>query len=651
MRRAIKCQVLTLVALLVLVIMLSGILTASGGNTSTSSGVEQPKVTEPAAQAGVQQPTDKSNEPGGELKPLPKPKDSVTVPGSPPIEPGAPLPEPGAPLPEPAAPPTSLKQATTQTPGVTVTAGADEQVPVPQFIDGPLVAVVEALIYEDTNADGVYNEPLILIDGVTVSLSRLEPAGGQTFISSKVSGPGGYGPFGIPLFPWPGGWVGWNQLPTSIGEQPFVDYALELTVPPGYYSTNGTTRVGRVWAQNLEHPVCWWRYFYLEDGAFALARKSKITGYKFRDMNENGKKDEGEEGIGGVTIKLNDDEQTAVTNGEGYYSFDVKPGTYTVAVDETTAPGYYPTSPTSLDVEVAAGQQKDNNNFGNAPYGSISGHKWEDEDKDGKHEQDNPPVKGVTIKLTGTTNVGGETVNLETVTGDDGSYSFTNLKAGSYTVSEEVDTDIWLAVSPADGTIELTLTPGQEAKDVDFLNQRIAQPQPGSISGHKWNDKNRNGKKDSGELPIAGVTIKLVGTTVTGQAVSKQTTTGADGSFSFTGLEAGAYTVSEEVPVGWDATSDVSVGVTLTTGQNLTGIDFLNAQQGGQPEPTPTPGTTTTTPTTLPHTGMNQVPMSVTAGLSILLGLAMLIAGIVRRRQQQLLLARTSATVSGREWK
>jgi LPXTG-motif cell wall-anchored protein len=109
--------------------------------------------------------------------------------------------------------------------------------------------------------------------------------------------------------------------------------------------------------------------------------------------------------------------------------------------------------------------------------------------------------------------------------------------------------------------------------------------------------------------------------------------------------------VSEEVPVGWDATSDVSVGVTLTTGQNLTGIDFLNAQQGGQPEPTPTPGTTTTTPTTLPHTGMNQVPMSVTAGLSILLGLAMLIAGIVRRRQQQLLLARTSATVSGREWK
>jgi hypothetical protein len=60
---------------------------------------------------------------------------------------------------------------------------------------------------------------------------------------------------------------------------------------------------------------------------------------------------------------------------------------------------------------------------------------------------------------------------------------------------------------------------------------------------------------------------------------------------------------------------------------------------------------TPTAETTLPFTGMNQMPFGVTAGLSMLLGMALLAGGIVQRRKQQLALARTSTHVPARERK
>ena len=71
---------------------------------------------------------------------------------------------------------------------------------------------------------------------------------------------------------------------------------------------------------------------------------------------------------------------------------------------------------------------------------------------------------------------------------------------------------------------------------------------PSDISGHVFEDCNNNGVFEpvaNSEEPIAGVTVTLSGTEMIGQAVSTTTTTGADGSYSFTNLQPGTYQISE----------------------------------------------------------------------------------------------------------
>ncbi len=65
----------------------------------------------------------------------------------------------------------------------------------------------------------------------------------------------------------------------------------------------------------------------------------------------------------------------------------------------------------------------------------------------------------------------------------------------------------------------------------------------GSIGDFVWEDENRNGIQDAGELGIAGITVTL------GGAATATTTTAADGSYHFNNLNAGTYSVTFATPV------------------------------------------------------------------------------------------------------
>jgi SdrD B-like domain len=72
--------------------------------------------------------------------------------------------------------------------------------------------------------------------------------------------------------------------------------------------------------------------------------------------------------------------------------------------------------------------------------------------------------------------------------------------------------------------------------------------QNASLSGYVYLDSNRNGVRDSGESPLSGITITLTGFDAIGNPVSVATVTLDDGSYTFTGLAAGTYQLTEDLP-------------------------------------------------------------------------------------------------------
>ena len=89
---------------------------------------------------------------------------------------------------------------------------------------------------------------------------------------------------------------------------------------------------------------------------------------------------------------------------------------------------------------------------------------------------------------------------------------------------------------------------------------------------------NINGVLDAIDLPLQGIVIVLTDST----GATRQTTSAADGSFSFANLPAGTYVLSEILPANFfqtfpgTPTKPGTYTITLAPGQNATGFLFLN---------------------------------------------------------------------------
>lgn len=104
----------------------------------------------------------------------------------------------------------------------------------------------------------------------------------------------------------------------------------------------------------------------------------------------------------------------------------------------------------------------------------------------------------------------------------------------------------------------------------------------GSISGFVYADVNNNGVKDANELGIPNVPVSI------GGPVNLRTITGIDGSYRFTNLPTGNYTVTETQPaafldgidshngttIGGESEHDQFANVQLPGGQNTSGFNF-----------------------------------------------------------------------------
>jgi hypothetical protein len=74
---------------------------------------------------------------------------------------------------------------------------------------------------------------------------------------------------------------------------------------------------------------------------------------------------------------------------------------------------------------------------------------------------------------------------------------------------------------------------------------------PTCLGDRIWNDVNRNGCQDPGEFGMGGIKVKLTGTDINGNAVSKTKTTAPNGQYLFDDLLPGNYQLQLELPAGY----------------------------------------------------------------------------------------------------
>jgi uncharacterized repeat protein (TIGR01451 family) len=124
-----------------------------------------------------------------------------------------------------------------------------------------------------------------------------------------------------------------------------------------------------------------------------------------------------------------------------------------------------------------------------------------------------------------------------------------------------------------DDTIAVTVLSNQNSLENDFLDAL-----PATIVGTVYDDLNGDGAFDAGDTGIPGVLVTL--------SNGVTTTTDATGAYTFT-VNPGSYTILETDPAGYISTGDVdgandnTIGVTVTSGEVVTGRDFFDTRFQG----------------------------------------------------------------------
>ena len=324
-------------------------------------------------------------------------------------------------------------------------------------------------------------------------------------------------------------------------------YWVEQTLPSGYTNTS---------AQNVSINLGASKKVEVNFGDIGTGI---ITGTVFDDLNGNATQEVAEDGLSGVTLTLTDSSgssSTTTTDSDGFYQFTaLTSGTYSVT---ETDPSSYSSDTSNTQTAVIVNGGSAGVHFADRKTGSLSGFTFADLNGDGTFDADDVGISGITITLT---DRDGDTFSATTA--NNGSYQFLNVDPGSYTVDSGGKSGyISIAGTQRSGTL---------ASDGSSVSNFAMVP-PGLILGTVYNDYDGDGEQGASENGLSGVEITLTDSSNNATYIH----TDSDGSFEFSSVAAGTYTVSESDPTGFVSTTN-SYSVTLAGG------DSANVNFGDRP--------------------------------------------------------------------
>ncbi|SMC93164.1 SdrD B-like domain-containing protein [Kibdelosporangium aridum] len=412
------------------------------------------------------------------------------------------------------------------------------------------------LVWSDTNRNGLFDADEPPVPGVTVTVGSLTTVTGLDgkYVFDKL--PDGKHTVCFDLKNLPAAFLDFQPTKANQG-----DDALDSDVD----MATGCAQLITLDAGNAEN-------FAVDAGL--VPPVNRIGDFVWSDLNRDGRQDPGEPGLAGVQVTLGT--QKVFTAADGRYMFEGMPdGKYAVCFgkhadfdfvtpntgDDSKNSDADPKTGCAPEVSVGPGTRSVlsvDAGF-SAPPQSIGDFVWSDANRNGLFDTGEPGVAGVTVTV-GT---------MKTTTGPDGKYLFTGLPEGDHTVCFTAPGDLQMTkpnagddgldsdADPASGcTSPVRLGPG--SRSVLTVDAGLSSP-VNRIGDFVWSDLNRNGRFDSGEPGVPGVTVT---------AGTLQTTTGADGKYLLSDVPDGKYRVCFAVNgfklgAGVDSTGcapEVSVG-------------------------------------------------------------------------------------------
>ncbi len=189
-------------------------------------------------------------------------------------------------------------------------------------------------------------------------------------------------------------------------------------------------RVANVWAErtgvakHVDLDLSWGMRIVWDTGCRWFTRGA-FNGIVYKDVNADAVKQESEEGVPDVRVRVGGKE--VVTNAYGYYYIsDIVGPSALVRLDTGSLPrGFAPTSDAKREEEVfyLATRRVD---FGIATRTEVSGIVFVDKNKNGTYDGGDEPMEGVVLILDG---------KFKTVSSRLGEYTFRNISPGEHTVT------------------------------------------------------------------------------------------------------------------------------------------------------------------------------------------------------------------------